>query len=295
MNLSAYHLPGALITLPLPGRRRPLDGFWAPGRRTSRTLVLFVHGMGSNFYRSAFKKAVALAVRRAGADILLFDNRGAGRDVATERFRDGLADLDAAARWAEARGYRRFILVGHSTGAQKIIHWASRRRDPRLAGLVLAAVGDDLAIVRRDLGRAYPRWLRRAKDLVRRGRGETVLPAGCLGFTARRWLSIADPTQLEAALFDFEGEMRIFRTVTAPVLALLPEKEEYACIPVPEMARRLAARTRSTRFSAVIVPGADHSFHGCEPAAAAAIVRWMKTVPAEVGLPDQIFTTDGHR
>jgi pimeloyl-ACP methyl ester carboxylesterase len=240
--------------------------------------VLFVHGMGSNFYRSAFKKAVAAAVRRAGADILLFNNRGAEKDVATERFRDCLADLDAAAAFARRHGYRRLFLIGHSTGCQKINYWMTRRNDRRVGGLVLAAIGDDLAIARRDLGRDYPAMIRLAKARVRRGRGDTRMPEKCLGFAAHRFLSAAEPSSIEAGLFDFAGDLRVFRRVTCPVLALFPENEQYACIPVKEMAHILAARTRSTAFAAEIIPDADHSFHGREREAAAAIVRWVAAV-----------------
>lgn len=269
-------ITGHLVELPLPGRARPLDAFWAHGPRRAPTLLLFVHGMGGNFYRSRFKKEVMQQAPARGIDVLSFNNRGYERDVASEDFRDCLADLDAAVAFGAARGYRRFVLLGHSTGCQKITWWQYRRRDPRVAALVLAGIGDDYAIVRRDLGRAYERRMAQARRWVARGWTSRKLPASCLGFTAPRFLSVADPRQLEARLFNFEGPLTEFRSLRTPILALLPAQEEFACLPVPAMAERLRRRTRSRRFHAAIVPDADHSFHGAEAAATRVLLDWLQ-------------------
>lgn len=269
-------IPGELVSLSARGLKRPLDGFWVRGAARSRTLLLFVHGMGGNFYRSVSKKEMLRQAPPRGIDVLSFNNRGCEKDVAWERFPDCLHDLDAAVAFGRARGYRRFILLGHSTGCQKVTYYQYRRRHPQVAALVLAAIGDDYAIARRDLGRRYARVVARARRLVKAGRGDTVLPdRGCLGFSARRLLSVADPKQVEARLFDFEGPMREFRAITTPVLAVLPQREEYACVPVPVMAKRLLERTRANPFKAVIVPRADHSFHGVERETTRIILDWI--------------------
>lgn len=267
---------GRLVELPLPGRRRPLDGFWVHGPRRSPTLLLFVHGMGGNFYRSRFKKELMQRAPARGLDMLSFNNRGCEKDVATEKFRDCLQDLDAAVAFGAAHGYRRFVLLGHSTGCQKITCWQHRRRDRRVAALVLAGIGDDYAITRRDLGKDYARWVAKARQWIARGWTDKLLPARCHGFTAPRFLSVADPRQLEARLFNFEGPLTEFRALRQPVLALLPEREEYACIPVAAAAERLRRRTRSRSFKAAIIPDADHSFHGTEAKAAQVLLDWLR-------------------
>ena len=279
MKKSDHGIAGELVTLPAHGLKRPLDGFWVRGSARSRTLLLFVHGMGGNFYRSVSKKEMFRQAPGRGIDVLSFNNRGAEKDVARERFADCVYDLDAAIAFGRARGYRRFILLGHSTGCQKITYYQVRRRHPPVAALVLAAIGDDYAIARRDLGRRYARVVARARRLVKTGRGDTILTEkGCMGFSARRFLSVAEPRQVEARLFDFGGAMREFRSLTCPVLAVLPEREEYACQPVPDMARRLAGLTRSRKFKAVIIPRADHSFHGEERQTTRVILDWIDRV-----------------
>lgn len=272
-------IKGALVSFPARGLKRPLDGFWVPGKRQSVTLLLFVHGMGGNFYRSLSKKMMMRLAPRAGIDVLSFNNRGCERDVADEVFADCRHDLDAALAFGRAAGYRRFVLLGHSTGCQKITYYHSLRRAPDVVALVLAAIGDDYAIARRDLGPRYAYWIRTARRLVKAGRGHTILTGkGCLGFSARRFLSVADPAQLEARLFNMDGPMREFASIRTPTLVVLPAREEYACIPVPEMARRLKAVARAAPFDVEIIPRADHGFKGMEEEATRRILAWLKKV-----------------
>jgi len=273
-------IAGALVTLPLPGRRRPLDGFRAPARRRHRTLLVVVHGMGGNFYRSTLKQEWLRQGPRHGLDVLSFNNRGADRLVAGERFGDCLADLDAALRWGRRQGYRRFVLLGHSTGCQKITYYQARRRPADVAALVLAAPVDDLAVCQRDLGRRYPYWLQRARRLVRQGRGDTLLPMLYEKFSARRFLSIADPRRVEAQLFHYAGPLRHFRAVRCPVLAFLGTREEFACRPVTEMGAILRRATRARAFGFFTVRGGDHGFHGREAATARRALRWVRGVCA---------------
>lgn len=265
-------VPGWLVSFPARGAR--LDGFLTRGGRPGRPLLVFVHGMRSNFHGSVLKKEFARGALRRGFDALLFNNRGAGDGTLDERFADCLADLDAALAFARGRGHRSFVLVGHSTGCQKITHYQARRRDPAVRGLALLAPADDLAIARRDLGRSYGRWVAEARRRVAAGRGRTLLPPVCQGFSARRLLSVADPRRTEAALFDYSGPMRSFASLTLPLLVVFGRREEYACRPLEEMERALRARTRSPHFEWLSVDRADHGYHGHEAKVVRAVVDW---------------------
>lgn len=260
----AWEASGRLVALSVARSSARLDGFWCRGSRPRRNLLVVVHGMYSNFYHSRLKKAFFDAARTSAYDVLSFNNRGADDATATERFRDTLPDLDAALRFARAHGYRRVALAGHSTGCQKIAYFQLHRRDPLVQMLVLLAIGDDYAITRRSLGRRHAYWLRRARELVRTGRGDRRLPQLCQGFSAHRFLSIADRAALEARLFDWGGDLRHFRRLTTPVLLILAGADEYETLPPSDAIRLLGARTRAPFFRAHVIPGADHGFHGHE-------------------------------
>ena len=275
-STSADFLHGALFSFRPAGAKKPLDAFWIPGRRRNDTLLVLVHGMGGNFYRSELKKEWLRECGRYGFDVLTFNNRGSDRAVAFERFGDCVADIDAAIVAGRRLGYRKFVLLGHSTGCQKITLYQARRQNPAVRALVLAAPADDLAICRRDLGKKYGYWLNHARRLVKQGKGKTLLPMLYEKFSAKRFLSIADPRSTEAQLFDYNGTMRHFRSIRCPILAFLGAREEYACQPVPQMGETLRSKTRSENFHFFAVSGGDHGFHGHTRATARRALRWLR-------------------
>lgn len=273
-----YDIPGRLVAIPGGHAKKMLDGFWCPGSRRNRTLVVFQHGMGGNFCHGRFKKELLQRGGRHGFDVLSMNNSGHDRSTLTERFLDCVGDLDAMLRQGRRWGYRRFVLVGHSTGCQKITYYQARRRDAGVKALVLAGPADDHAIARRDLGSRYPRWIARARRLIREGQGDTLLVDGHTLFGARRFLSAADPKKTEAALFDYQGRMHHFRRVRIPIMVLFGADEEYACMPIDSMGEILRAGTRSEEFKFVSIPGADHGFHGREIRTVETMYRWLKNV-----------------
>jgi pimeloyl-ACP methyl ester carboxylesterase len=159
-----------------------------------------------------------------------------------------------------------------------VTYHQARRAYPGVKALVLAAPADDYAIARRDLGPRYSRWIARARRLVRERKGSTLLIDGHTIFGARRFLSAADPTRPEAALFDYHGRMHHFRRIRVPVLALFGTEEEYACMPIPEMGAILRRKTRSSQFAFVTIPDADHGFHGKEIVTVNRMYRWLERV-----------------
>ena len=276
-----WEVAGSLVAFPAAGPRglHRLDGFYRPppGRKQAPLLV-FVHGMGSNFYRSALKKAFLEAAPATGLGMLSFNNRGAERGTEDERFGVCLRDLDAAAEFARRRGFRRIVLVGHSTGCQKIAYWQSRRRHPAVAGLVLLAPADDHAVLKRDLGRRFEAKVAWARRQVAAGRPEAPVAGLYERFTAARFLSLADPRATEANVFRYAGPLTHFRRLRTPLLAVFGENEEFAAIPPADMLALLRRKTRSVDYDEILVPAAGHSFKGCESELALSVCAWAREV-----------------
>lgn len=282
MRMEGYRasIGGYLIEIPVGMKKgMTLDGFFVPGDRR-RPVVIIVHGMHSNFYHARWKKELMRTFARRRIAVLSFNNRGAEAGTNNERFHDCLSDLAAAVRFAKTVGYRRVILVGHSTGCQKATYYVAVRQDPAVCGVVLLAIGDDLAIVRRDLGRAYRRWLKIARTRIKSGRGDEPLGAPVVPpFSARRFLSIADRRAVEARIFDFTGGPGSwFARIQCPVLCIAAEHDEYQTVPTAQMISRLKQCYRGARFHARVVRGADHGFQGRESALARVLFRWVQSL-----------------
>lgn len=273
-----WAVDGALVAFPAAGGRkdRMLDGFYRPAPKKNMPLLVFVHGMGSNFYRSALKKAFLEAAPALELGVLAFNNRGAERGTEDEKFRICLSDLDAAAEFARRRGHRKLVFIGHSTGCQKIAYWQAQRRHPAVAGLVLLAPADDYAATRRDLGKRFEKKVAWARKKVAAGQGDAPVTGLYERFTAERFLSLADVKRVEANVFRYAGALTQFRRVTCPVLAVFGENEEFAAIPPAEMLAILRRKTNSRDFDDWLIPGADHGFHGCAVELALSVGQWAR-------------------
>lgn len=273
-----WAVDGQLVAFPVADGRtlRRLDGFYRPGPKADAPLLMFVHGMGSNFYRSELKKVFLEAAPALGLGVLSFNNVGAERGTETERFGACLHDLDAAAEFARRRGHRTLILMGHSTGCQKIVYWQARRRHPAVAGLILLAPADDHAILRRDFGRRFDAKVAWARRHVAAGRPEALVTGLYQSFAAARFLSLANPRATEAGLFRYDGPLTYFSRIRCPLLAVFGENEEFAVIPPAEMLAILRRKSKSVDFDDWLVPAADHGFHECEAELALAICEWAR-------------------
>src|SRR5207249_1558788 len=112
-----------------------LDGVIVePGRRRTAALV-WMHGLGSNF-SSGQPMIAALSKRLTAAGIAYVKLNTRGHDTVTrsgkrlagaafERFGESVADIRAMIELARGAGYRTVVLAGHSTGANKVLHYAA--------------------------------------------------------------------------------------------------------------------------------------------------------------------------
>ncbi|MDE3074149.1 MAG: alpha/beta fold hydrolase [Chloroflexota bacterium] len=100
------------------------------------------HGVGGNFYGPSFFPHMQQALNDVGCAVLRVNNRGhdlvyntpSGRlGAAFEVVDDCRLDWKAWLDFAEARGYRRVLLWGHSLGAVKTIYFLAVESDPRVA------------------------------------------------------------------------------------------------------------------------------------------------------------------
>src|SRR5438093_12254336 len=139
-----------------------LDGVVAEPRSRRHTALIWVHGLGSVFSSAQpLIREVSSRLNAAGIGYFKLNNRGhdvvAGRGrhlagAAFERFAQSVEDIRAMVALARQRGYRRVILAGHSTGANKVLHYAARARDRRIGGIILLGPISDVAAEAKRLG-----------------------------------------------------------------------------------------------------------------------------------------------
>lgn len=254
------------------------------------TCIVYVHGMGGGLVSSI---PLSLA-RNMGpkAAIFSFGNRGEGLvsifsrytgkgrkslriGTNLERFEECVRDIRGAIGALGRYGYRSFVLCGHSTGCQKAAYYQYITSDRRVKGVVLISPVDDYNLNRIRLGRKFHSTKRICTKMIKSGRGGSLAP-GELGFSAQRLDSVINTSRAEARIFDYEGRMDEFGSITVPVLAVFGEKEEHATKQVDMHLEILRSRSRSRRFMGAVVGGAGHSFDGYEAELARTVWEWAE-------------------
>ena len=275
-----------------------LDGFTVQPPRGPRDLALiWVHGLGSAFSSGQpLIRALSRRLAAAGIGYFKFDNRGHdvvarhGRHLvgaAFERFADSAEDIRAMLAFARACGYARAVLAGHSTGANKVLHYAGLHRDRRVAGVALVGPVSDVAGEVLRVGAAeLARRVSAAARLAARD-PRALVPRAWGFYGARRYLSLYRAGAVEDVFPYYRRGARwaALGGVRVPVAVFVGGRDEFLDRPAGVVVGTIAGNaTRAPSFTGRVIEGAAHGFQGHETALASAIATWIaRHVPAARG------------
>ena len=173
-----------------------------PNGKSSLALIL-VHGVAMNFYLPPLFNFGQELTRR-GHHSFVINTRGhdwisrAGNltkfgGSAYEQLEDCLADLDGAIAFLKPRGYRRFVLIGHSLGAIKAIIYQGTQQRAEVVGIVSCSAPKQFYSERIGRQPEFRALIERAEGLLADGKGEelmSVMVGATPGiFTARSHLN----------------------------------------------------------------------------------------------------------
>ena len=277
-------------------RVRTRDGVWLDGvvaepRRPRGVALVWVHGLGSTFASGQpLIRALARRLNAAGIAYVKLNNRGhdvvaraAARlgGAAFERFGDSVADVRATIALARRAGHARIVLAGHSTGANKVLHYVAKVSDRRVRGLVLLGPVSDIAgEVKRVGARELRRRVAVAERIARRD-GEALVPREFGVWTARRYLSLYRPGEIEDVFPYYRPGARwtALRRVRLPLAVVVGARDEYLDRRPAELIQAFRAHARRARsFTGIVVAGARHGFQEHEDDLAQALTRWVSTI-----------------
>ena len=266
-----------------------LDGVLAEPSRRRGTALVWVHGLGSVFSSGQpLIRELSTRLTRAGVGYFKFNTRGhdvvAGRGralagAAFERFRDCVLDLRTVIAFARRRGYRRIVLAGHSTGANKSLYYAATAADRRVAGLMLLGPISDIAGEARRIGpRELARRVARASRLAAADR-RALVPIAWGFWSARRYLSLYRSGEAEDVFPYHRAGARwaALRAVQVPLAVIIGGRDEFLDRTPEALIDAFAAQSaRAASFTGRVIAGALHGFEAHEVAVARAIVDWIR-------------------
>jgi alpha-beta hydrolase superfamily lysophospholipase len=275
--------------------------YFAPSSTRPQAGVVHVHGLAGSFYEHRFVDYMADMLTDKGYAFLTFNNRGHDylcdlrkREGSDWTYLDGGGayetlgecryDIDAALQLMRDKGVLHVCLLGHSSGANKVVFYQSQRKNERLSGMILLSPNDDVGLQRNAVGDDFDDVLETALTMVEEGNGDGLMPEGSFfsyPVSAKTYVDYFGPDG-ERDTFPYrhpQAEFEELSAIECPILVLFGNVNEYVLGDLGEtlslLARKAAA---SPRVDTGIIDGAPHSYLGREEELCSVIAGWLDDV-----------------
>jgi len=267
---------------------------FTPQQAPSKLALLFIHGVAMNFYlpplctfgqELASRGSHSFVVNTRGHDwISRAGNLTKFGGSAYETLEDCLPDIDGALEYLHEKGYRRFVLIGHSLGAIKSIIYQGTRRRADIAGIVSCSAPRQFYSERAARQPGFRELIDKAERLIAAGKSEELLSVGVGAtpgiFTAR--------THVNKYGKDDNNDCRPYaKHLGCPVLAIVGGAEPKFFY---EYAQEIVAGA-GTDAECILVDGANHFYNRHTPEIVDIIYRWLLKVAAKKSVPMNVAGT----
>lgn len=255
--------------------------------------VIWIHGSTANFYEPTYvtigRELAGLRFTSILGNTRMHDLGNVATPREEKRIRGGaywgvpseqVHDLAAWIGFAQERGFKQVVLVGHSAGAPAVQRYQAETQDERVVGLVLAS-----GRVQPVTTPADPDMLRQATQLVADGRGEELLrfpnrPTPSF-VSAATFLDLAKMGPMLNDFFGVQTPNPPIMRIHCPILAWFGTKEaDIGTAADLELLKSSLKRLSSgpARVDTVMIQNADHMYGGEEAQVAQTIAKWADTL-----------------
>ncbi len=267
--------------------------FTPPKDLAKPVAIIWIHGWGVNFYQPTYV-AIGRALAERGYTCITGNTRmhdlgnveawrgekrirgGGYWGVASEEVRDLAAWVD----FADERGFKRVVLVGHSAGAAAVRWYEAEKQDARVVGVVLASGS---------IGAAGPTdgdQLAQATRLMTQGEGDALVRDPKRSFPS--YISAATLLDIANTPPEFKDFFGVQTTTTnpavtrvrCPLLAFFGTRGDVGSAKELELLKSCIGRQSSgpRRIDTAMIQHADHMYAGEEAQVAQNIARWADTL-----------------
>lgn len=161
--------------------------------------ILYIPGVAGNFFESTFAREIGNYGLTSGYDFLFTHNQGSFqvmkfpylrkdgnlesimKGAAYEIFDDCIYDIEAWLRFVKEKGYKKVIVVSHSFGCNKIVHFLNQNQEfnDLISNIILLAPQDMVGIDKLDIHKGM---LEEAEKNIKDGYPNKLLSKNFLGF-----------------------------------------------------------------------------------------------------------------
>lgn len=250
------------------------------GTIENSTCYIVVHGLGSSLW-SHVELADELVTNTSS--VLLFNNRGFGimntiksthlvtgikeRKIcgaAFEVFEESVFDIEGAIQLAKEQGAKEIVLIGFSTGSNKIIHYLKKNNQGIIKKAILASpLSDYLDAVKQTSKSTVDEVVQKATSITSENK-DLISFLGSY-WSKQRILSLFSSDSIEQC-FKYHmpnSKYSTFITISTKLKFIIGEKDECADRPIQEI-QNWFERNKKPNDTVTIIPDATHSLKGFE-------------------------------
>jgi pimeloyl-ACP methyl ester carboxylesterase len=281
-------------------KKLQLSGFYL-GKKNSETIYIFIHGLGSSVFKKlelyqhlVGKNSGVLAFNNRGSEIIsrftkIKDEKNNNYQSkiigsAHERFSDSSDDITGAVLFAKSLKPKKIILVGHSTGCQKIIYYLARDNfDRKIKGAVLLSPISDLAGLSNICDKnQYRKALNYSTKLVKNKQGHQLLPHNIWPFyiDGQRFLSLYSKNSQEEIFCYSQNNKsaRTLRKVRLLLYIIIGADDKYLDRQANDLVFWFNNQLSGKKYKIEIISQAGHSFNNFEKLIAFKIKNYFKFI-----------------
>lgn len=268
-----------------------------------QTCVLFIHGMSGNSIENYFAHVLGESLSQNGIGFIYSHNRGYNHinDIPTsqkiekggyktkrigamyEIFTECLLDIDAWMEEVQSLGYKKIILMGHSLGCNKVIHYFSDKKPADVKAVILASPPDMTGLIKLE------KYQKNSEELFQEARKNVAEgnPLKILSEKIWDWYNLSSQTFL--SLFTENSEvdnLPVLRnppsfpqleTINVPILSFMGEYDDIAIRTLEEDLDLIASKTKNCpSFTKKHITGANHTYDGAEETISDVILDWIR-------------------
>jgi dienelactone hydrolase len=253
--------------------------------------IVWVHGWGVNFYSPSYisigrtfaeKGYMFISVNTRMHDLANVEGYKGGKRVRGGGYwgiaSDQTKDIAAWIDFAESKGFKKIILIGHSAGAAAVREYQSERQDNRVAGLVLASGSVDPSppIDSSQYVQALP--------LMSENKGEELIKDPKRSFpsyiSAATFMDIATSPPEYKDFFGVHVSGAGITKIHFPILAFYGTNDDVGNEKTLELLKTSIQKqpTGPVSVTTAMIKGADHMYMGQEAQIVEVSTKWIEDI-----------------
>lgn len=266
------------------------------------TCIVCIHGMSGNIIENYFAEILGEEFSKNNYGFIYGHNRGYNHinDIKTskiskdggnetrrigatyERFEEAIFDIDLWINKTKELGYENIILMGHSLGCNKVIHYLSQKKCKGISKVILASPPDMVGLVKLEKHQpSYTKMLNEAKNNITNDNPRKILSSilwDWYNISSQTFLDLfedncpADNLPLLRNPYKFDA----LSNIDIPIFAFLGEYDDIEINSLDNDLEQIKNKAiNCPNFENAILKEADHVYGNKEKELSQLLLKWL--------------------